>query len=161
MKADIIHQQAMILCDRGLRHQSKGELGDAIVLYKRSLAVKPTAEAYTYLGWTYNLLQRTEEAIECCEKAIETDPTLGNPYNDIGAYLINLGRLDEALPWLESALKAPRYESPQFAHFNLGRAYELQGKQRRALNCYDEALKIDPLYRTAAWAKYELLASLN
>ena len=46
---------------------------------------------------------RLEEAIEECHKAIAVDPTFGNPYNDIGAYLIEMGRLDEAIPWLERA----------------------------------------------------------
>ena len=30
-------------------------------------------------------------------------PTFGNPYNDIGAYLIAKGELDEAIEWLEKA----------------------------------------------------------
>ena len=51
------------------------------------------------------------------------DPDFGNPYNDIGAYLIQMGRLDEAIPWLEKATRAPRYEAPHFPRFNLGRAY--------------------------------------
>jgi hypothetical protein len=39
-------------------------------------------------------------------RAIQVDPDFGNPYNDIGAYLINLGRHDEAMAWLEQAIGA-------------------------------------------------------
>jgi len=51
-----------------------------------------------------------DEAIAECKRAIEVDPEFGNPYNDIGSYLIALGRHDEAIPWLEQAIVAPRYD---------------------------------------------------
>ncbi|MFW6070522.1 MAG: tetratricopeptide repeat protein [bacterium] len=161
MSDEIQRQQAMILLDRAYKHQMRGEFADAIILYKRSLETFPTAEAYTFLGWTYSMMERYEEAIEACKKAIEVDPTFGNPYNDIGAYLIELEQWEEAIPWLEKAAEAPRYESPQFPHMNLGRVYEHQGKYDRALNCYERAIEIDPFYRTAIWAKYGLLARFN
>jgi tetratricopeptide (TPR) repeat protein len=158
---DISRDQALILFERAYRRQMNGELADAINLYKRSIATLPTAEAYTFLGWTYSMLQRNEEAIEMCHKAIAIDPTYGNPYNDIGAYLIELDRWEEAIAWLEKATTAARYESPQFPHLNLGRVYEHLGDYSRALACYDRALAIDPFYLTATWAKYLLLGKLN
>ena len=36
--------------------QMKGELADAILLYERSIEVHPTAEAYTFLGWSYSMI---------------------------------------------------------------------------------------------------------
>lgn len=159
--SEIDRQQAMILFERAYKHQMQGEFADAIILYKRSLETYPTAEAHTFLGWTYSMMERYEEAIEACKKAIEVDPTFGNPYNDIGAYLIELERWEEAIPWLEKATEAPRYEAPQFPHMNLGRVYEHLGDYEQALTCYEQAIEIDPLYRTAIWAKYELLATMN
>ena len=97
---DIMREQAQILTDRAYRHQLHGELGDAIALYRRSLAVYPTPEAHTFLGWAYSRMDRYDEAIAECEKAIALDPTFGNPYNDIGAYLIEMDRYEEAVPWL-------------------------------------------------------------
>lgn len=161
MSDDIARQQAMILLERAYRHQMKGELADAIILYERSIATWPTAEAYTFLGWTYSMTNRYEEAIDHCHKAIEVDPTFGNPYNDIGAYLIKLRRLEEAIPWLEKAITAERYDSPQFPYLNLGRVYEQLGQYRTALSYLDGALKIDPFHTPAVWAKYALLAKMN
>lgn len=151
----------MVLFERAYRRQMRGELADAIVLYKRSIATFPTAEAYTFLGWTYSMLNRLEEAIEMCHKAIAVDPDFGNPYNDIGAYLIDMGRWEEAIPWLEKATKAPRYQAPQFPYVNLGRVYEHLGRYRTALACYNRALEIDPFYLAATWAKTALLAKMN
>ncbi|HSM55193.1 MAG TPA: tetratricopeptide repeat protein [Candidatus Sulfomarinibacteraceae bacterium] len=161
MSDEIQRQQAMILLERAYKHQMRGEFADAIILYKRSLETFPTAEAHTFLGWTYSMMERYEEAIEACKKAIEVDPTFGNPYNDIGAYLIEQEKWEEAIPWLEKATEAPRYDAPQFPHMNLGRIYEHLGDYDRALNCYERAIEIDPFYRTAIWAKYGLLARFN
>jgi Flp pilus assembly protein TadD len=78
--------------------QMQGELDEAVELYKKSIELLPTAEAYTFLGWTYSFLGRYDEAITECRQAIVIDPEFGNPYNDIGAYLIEQGALEEATP---------------------------------------------------------------
>jgi len=158
---EITHQQAMILFDRAYRMQEQGDLANAMLLYQRSIAVQPTAEAHTFLGWTYSLLDRHDEAIDECYKAIAIDPTYGNPYNDIGVYLIEQEQYEEAISWLKQALTAPRYEAPQFPRFNLGRAYERLGEYVQALHWYGAALEIDPLYLPAEWAKNLLLGKLN
>jgi tetratricopeptide (TPR) repeat protein len=161
MSDEISKQQALILVERARRHQMRGEFADAILLYRRSLAMQPTAEAFTFLGWTYSMMNRYQEAIDSCKMAIEVDATFGNPYNDIGAYLIELNRWEDAIPWLEKAIKAPRYENRQYPHTNLGRVYEHLGRFRTALNCYDQALEIDPYDRSTSWAMYRLVARLN
>jgi len=77
--------------------QMQGDLDVAADLYKQSLEVYPTAEAHTFLGWTYSFMGLVDEAIEECHRAIEVDPDFGNPYNDIGAYLIEKGDLNGAV----------------------------------------------------------------
>ena len=54
--------------------QMHGELDTAIELYQRSIEAFPTAEAHTYLGWTYSFQGKLDEAIEECKKAISIDP---------------------------------------------------------------------------------------
>ena len=44
--------------------QMAGEYDRAVELYIESLALHPTAEAYTFLGWTYHFQGKIEEAIE-------------------------------------------------------------------------------------------------
>ncbi len=158
---DIALEQAQVLIERAYRHQMYGELGDAIELYRRSLAIFPTAEAHTFLGWSYSLMERYEEAIAECQEAIVLDPQYGNPYNDIGAYLIELEQYDEAILWLEKALLAERYDTPQFPYVNLGRIYERQGDYETALAYYNMALEVEPLYLPAEWARNLVLGRLN
>ena len=158
---EIIREKAMVLFDQAYRKQMDGEFGDAIVLYKRSIHTFPTAEAYTFLGWTYSLMGRTDEAIAMCQQAIATDPSYGNPYNDIGAYLIDQEKWEEAIPWLQKATVAPRYETRQFPYMNLGRAYQNLGQYETAKQHFEQALVEEPFYLPAHWALTGLLGKMN
>jgi Tfp pilus assembly protein PilF len=142
--------EAAELFEEAYRHHMAGELDLAIRLYKRSIAAHPTPEAYTFLGWSYSSLGRVDDAIAQCKRAIGLDPEFGNPYNDIGAYLIQLGRFDEALAWLEQAKRAARYEARHFPYLNVGRVHVARGEVGLALQEFRAALRIrknDPLAR--------------
>lgn len=147
-----IIERAVELFHQAYRRQMEGDLEEAIRLYRESIHCYPTAEAHTFLGWTYSFQGHYEEAIEECKKALAVDPDFGNPYNDIGAYLINLGRLDEAIPWLEKALQAARYESYHYPHCNLGRVYLAKGMLKKALEEFEKALTMEPNYTFARQA---------
>jgi len=154
-------QRAIDCFERAYAHQRNGDLEKAIELYKESIAILPTAEAHTFLGWTYSFQNRYDEAIEECHRAIAIDPDFGNPYNDIGAYLIEKGLLDEGIPWLEKATVAPRYENYCFPHFNLGRIYERKRRWAKAMECYRDALAQNPGYTLAQAALRRLQAMSN
>src|SRR3981189_2225016 len=141
--------------------QMEGDYDRAVELYQRSLDLHPTAEAHTFLGWTFHFQGKIEEAIAECKRAIEVDPEFGNPYNDIGAYLIGLNRFDEAIPWLERATEARRYEPRHFPHYNLGRAYLGQEMYGRAMRCFQEALQVEPRYSAARQALESLRRMVN
>lgn len=138
-----------------------GNIKEAIEAYKRSIDYYPTPKAHTYLGWAFSLNGRFEEAIEECKIAIELDPDFGNPYNDIGSYLISLNRYDEAIYWLEKAIDAPDYEPRHFPLYNLGRVFEKKGDWFTALNYYSESLKVSPEYELAKNAFIRLTALMN
>jgi tetratricopeptide (TPR) repeat protein len=147
--------------EEAYRKQMKGELDEAVSLYKKSIESWPTAEAYTFLGWTYSFMGRIDDAIAECHKAIAVDPTFGNPYNDIGAYLLQKGQVDEAIPWFQRALEAPRYESYCFPHMNLGRAYEAKREWIAAKREYALALKERPEYGPARTGLTRIQAMFN
>ncbi|HXI02953.1 MAG TPA: tetratricopeptide repeat protein, partial [Candidatus Saccharimonadales bacterium] len=111
------------------------------------------AEAHTFLGWAYSFVDRLDEAIEECRRAIAVDPEFGNPYNDIGSYLIKKGRLQEAIGWLEKAKTAPRYEPKHYPYLNLGRLYMAMGRIDEAQREFAQARFIyDNVVRTAQGA---------
>ncbi len=154
-------REAWLLFQQAYERQMKGELEEAVNLYKQSLNLHPTAEAYTFLGWTYSFMGRLDDAIEECRNAIRQDPEFGNPYNDIGAYLIEKGQFDDAIPWFRKAIQAKRYESPAFPHLNLGRVYERKGQWTEAIEAYKQALALNPNYALAKKALGRLVSSLN
>lgn len=141
--------------------QMQGEIKDAVGLYLKAIELYPTAEAHTFLGWAYSFQGRYDEAIEECRKAIALDPEYGNPYNDIGAYLIEKGKLDEAVPWLEKAFNAKRYDSYCYPHYNLGRIWEQKGLWLRALDSYQNAVLSNPEYTLAQAAIQRIQALMN
>ena len=120
-----------LMSDAGESHES-GDIEEAIELYKQSIAFCPTADAHTYLGWMYSSQDRLDEAIEECHQAIDVDPDFGNPYNDIGCYLMEMNEFDEAAGWFEKAKTAPRYEPRHFPYMNLARVYLARGKHGKA-----------------------------
>ena len=154
-------KNAIQLLEQAYREQLGGNLEEAIRLYQASVAYFPTAEAHTFLGWTYSFQGRLDDAIDECKKAIAVDPSFGNPYNDIGSYLIHKGQLDEAIPWLERAIAATRYEPRHFPHCNLGRIYRAKGLLNKAIEEFETALAIEPNYTFAQNELAEIRAQLN
>jgi tetratricopeptide (TPR) repeat protein len=159
--ADDLPEEAERHFRRGYEAQMSGRLEEAVQHYRASIAVRPTAEAHTFLGWALSYLGRHEEAIAECKVAISLDPDFGNPYNDIGAYLIELGREDEAIAWLEQAKTARRYEPRHFPYFNLARVYVKRHKIREAIRELQTAVSIEPRYTVARRELHRLLGLLN
>ena len=143
------------------RYQMEGKLDRAIEHYQRSVAVHPTAEAHTFLGWSMSFQGRLEEATAECLRAIEIDPDFGNPYNDIGVYLMQQGKLDEAVPWLQRAKQAKRYEPRQFPYMNLARIHVKQGRWWDALREFESAVRLAPSDAELRRALHSLRGRLN
>ena len=158
---DPLRQQADELRSQAFHAHMRGDLDRALDLYSQSIACCPTAEAYTYRGWAYSFQGNYDRAIAECLRAIDLDPDFGNPYNDIGAYLIETGRLEEAVPWLHKATQARRYSNPCFPVFNLGRVCERQRRFADAREHYMQALAINPEYTPARRALGRLRAQWN
>jgi Tfp pilus assembly protein PilF len=153
--------KALHLWEWGTHLLQTDRVGEAIAAFTRSIDLYPTAEAYTFRGWAYSMQGRVDDAIRECERAIETDPTYGNPYNDIGAYLIQQGKHDEAVPWLERATRAERYEARAFPWANLGRVYMARGDRMKAIECFRKSLEEQPSYPVARAMLEKLIAGSN
>jgi Tfp pilus assembly protein PilF len=161
VEALFLRQRALSLWQEGQRQHLEGNLASAIDCYDRSIAVFPTAEAYTFRGWAYSFQNRIDDAIEECKKAIRVDPSFGNPYNDIGSYLMAQGKMTEAVHWLQKAKRAPRYEPRHFPYINLGRVFTAQGLVSKAIREFESALRICPEDASVAAALASLRRRVN
>ena len=161
MPEDDPRETAAELFRQAYELQMQGEYHKAIELYGRSIDAFPTAEAYTFRGWTYSFLGDYDRAIAECAEAIKIDPGFGDPYNDIGAYLIEQDKWEEAIPWFQKAMNAPRYEARPYPYFNLGRVYEHQRDWQKAKECYARAYSLDQRYMAALAALRRLHATFN
>jgi len=159
--ADPRVELATKLFEDAYRFQMQGDLEIAVDLYRRSIEIFPTAEAHTFLGWTYRFQGRLDDAIAECKKAIDVDPSFGNPYNDIGAYLIEKGEPAAAIEWLEKATRSTRYDSHHYPWYNLGRVYVAQEMYRKAEECFQQAIEIAPEYTLAVDALKKLKRSVQ
>src|SRR3989475_13068945 len=139
-----ILRRATELWREAYREQIGGKLDRAIELYQQSIEAYPTAEAHTFLGWAMSFQGRLAEATQECLRAIEIDSEFGNPYNDIGVYLMHQDKLDESISWLEKAKQAKRYEPRQFPFMNLGRIYIQQGRWWQGLRRVQGAVRLGP-----------------
>lgn len=159
-----IERRAKIILEAGLAAVGRKDFRGALQEFQCSANLCPTAEAYTYWGWMEFHLGDTERAIDLCKQAIEVDPSFGNPYNDIGSYLMGDGREDEAVPWFEQAIAAERYEPRQYPHLNLGRIYMQRREFTRALEHFEAAQRLAPedaQIQAAILALMRLQKSLN
>ncbi len=160
--ADPAHlEQAEFFFQEGYRHQMNGDLEAAVENYRRSIEFFPTAEAHTFLGWAYSFQGKIDEAIRECEIAIQIDPDFGNPYNDIGVYLMEKGEYDQAVPWLGKAMQAKRYDPRHYPHINLARVHAKMGKVEEAINEIQKALKHEPDHVGARRELHRLIGMLN
>lgn len=154
-------REAVVLFNEAYEAQMAEDFESAIRLYKRSIEVFPTAEAYTFLGWTYSFQGDYDRAIAECLAAISVDASFGNPYNDIGSYLIAKGNFYDCVRWFKLAMQAARYEARAYPHFNLANVYEKRGKLLEAVKHYGLALDEQPNYTQAYKALRRLQQRLN
>ncbi len=133
----------------GYENQLRGDIQKAIDCYQRSLETSPSPEVHTFLGWAYSFLGWYDQAIEECQKAIELEPEFGNPWNDIGAYLIEKGNYDEAVFYLKKATRTKNYTTYCYPHYNLSRIWIQKGLLNKAIAELYKSLQADPSFPPA------------
>ena len=160
IRRDVVREkaaEAQRLFRMAYARQLEGDVERALILYEKSIRLNATAEAHAYIGWAKSTRGRLEDAIAHCHQAIQLDPEFPNAWNDIGAYLIDLGDPDEALFFLKRATRMKANPAPSFPHYNLHRAYLALGDRDRAVRHVQASLEADPEFSPAQDALAELL----
>ena len=74
----------------------RGEFAEAERRFRAALEEKPSAQAYTGLGFVLWRQGRVDEAIASLHDAIEADPKDAAAYDPLGTILVEQGKLEEA-----------------------------------------------------------------
>ena len=147
--------------NKACKLHNRGNVTEALKNFKLSIRYNPTSKAYNWLAFAYGMQGRYEAAIDQSILAAHMEPDNGNYYNDIGSYLIDLGRFEEAVEWFDKALNAPVNEYRFYPLYNLGRIAEIKAQWEEAITCYAETLKIKPSYKPAEVSLIRVYSYLN
>jgi tetratricopeptide (TPR) repeat protein len=84
-----------------------------------------------------------KQALAHLRKAVELRPTDGAAQNNTGLVLLNLGRADEAIPYLHRSLEVSKNHFQPQAAMNLGLAYRQKGDLSNAIKWLEEAHRMN------------------
>ena len=114
---------------------------DSIPMFRKAADLKPSANAYTYWGMALrDLGEHDDEARDLFQKAIATDPTSPNGYNQLGLLYLAKSGWNEAADNFKLAIKySPRWSN---YHYNLGRALSGAGNVEEARAAFKKAIDI-------------------
>lgn len=146
--------------DRALRKrqaQAKQDLGRSLLAqgnYTAGLgelleaaAIDPgNPEIQNELALAYREMKMYPEAIRHFTKAVELDPDFSEAYNNLGTVYLILKKWDLAIGCFKNALKNNLYATPHFAYNNMGLAHYNKGDSRRAIECYQKAVQLQPSF---------------
>ncbi len=112
----------------------------AIVLYQKSIGIKPDDAAYYNMGNAYGELGEYQKAINAYKKAIEIKPDYDGAYNNMGVAYNELKEYQKAINACQKAIeiKPGMHE----AYNNMGNAYGELGEYQKAINAYKKAIEI-------------------
>ncbi len=113
-------------------------------------------EAAYYLAMTYEAMENYAEADELYLEYLGKHPNDAFIYNQYGAYLINRGKYDSALVYIETGIELGDTEAMQGLLFNQAVCYEYSHDYDKAREAFEEYLALYPNDK-AARKEYEFL----
>ncbi|OOG56456.1 type IV pilus biogenesis/stability protein PilW [Rhodanobacter sp. C03] len=112
---------ARIHTELGQRYLNSGDLQTALDKLNTALKFDPTyAPAHTVIAVVYEKINNLPEAEVHYRKAVELQPTKGDPNNNLGVFLCHTGKVAEADQYFRKAVADPFYQTPDVALTNAG-----------------------------------------
>jgi len=113
------------------------------------LSKKDRAGTYDNRGVILDMLGRTEEAAYDFNMAISLDPTLGDPYVNLGAMLIKKGQHEAALAQINKGLDLGMAFT-HIGYYDRAVAEQLLGRFKEAYYDYKKVLELEPNFTMAS-----------
>ena len=115
---------------------------EAVVLYDKAEAIRPTFEGAYGLGVCHSTLQNDELAVTRFQEAVARDPDAAVAWAGLGTSLVKLRRTAEGIEKLEKAVALEPAMAE--AHYMLGLAYQTAGDGARSAAAFKKAEDVRP-----------------
>jgi len=120
----------------------QGKTDEAIEYYNQVLDLAPgDAETYGALALMQVNSVEFERAIEFYREGLRHNPEDGGLHGGLGSLYLQMGRIDEAIAELETAVKL---KADSGIYVNLGLAISARGEGDRAMKCFEKAIRLNP-----------------
>jgi tetratricopeptide (TPR) repeat protein len=110
---------------------------EALVLYDKAEAIRPTFDGAYGLGVCHSYLQDDERAVKAFDQAVRRSPSAAVAWAGLGTSLVKLRRTAEGITKLQRAIALEPEMSE--AHYMLGMAYQASGDTSRAQDEFRKA----------------------
>src|SRR5690606_6970686 len=107
--------------------------------------------SYFQAAYLYQMKNDLQKAVDLLEKLIKLDKDFWPAYGRLGALLLQMKKVDEAIVYLQEVLKFNPPVKIELAHVHeaLGNAYWMKEKNEDAIHHYKEAIKYNPNFPAA------------
>lgn len=109
-------------------------------LFKAIKLDSENKDLHNLLGLTYLYDGKEDRAIKSFKRAIEIDSTYSEAYNHLGIVYSEKEEFDKAVIQFNKALDNLTYKTPWIAYTNLGKAYIIMGKEKKAVKALTRSL---------------------
>ena len=141
----------------GFLHAAEGNLEQAVVCYRRALALQPEhADALSNLGIVHVRQQHLDEAADCFRRALVAKPNFPEALTNLGNIHLMQQRPAEAIACYRKMLTLRAGDAAAYDH--LGAAHTMLRRWDDAIACWRRSLELNP--RSAATCRH-LANTLN
>ena len=112
---------AQVHTELGQTYMANGDLQGALEKLNMALKYDPNyVPAHTVIAVLYQRINNLPMAELHYRKAVELEPTKGDPNNNLGVFLCHTGKIAEAQVYFQKAVADPFYQTPDVALTNAG-----------------------------------------
>jgi type IV pilus assembly protein PilF len=147
-------RKAESLIKMGDAHLREGQYRSAMKNYKEAEQLTPKDPELKFrIGLVYaDYYDMLDEAEQYYREAIALKDNYSEAYNNLGTVFMRKQRYDEAIEMFKKAIDNLYYQTPEYAYFNMARAYEAKGQAQKAIEYYQMAIELRPqYYEPYAW----------
>ncbi|MDD5475298.1 MAG: tetratricopeptide repeat protein [Syntrophales bacterium] len=129
----------------GIAGIESGEYTEALrELFEAKRLNPDDSRIYYNMGVSYYARGLIKDSSTAFSRAVDLKPDYSEALNYLGLIRFEEGNYQEAIRFFHKALSNVLYDTPEFALYNLGRAWREQGDRDKSLSYFEQAARIRP-----------------